>query len=143
MRGPAVALVVLLVALAGCSLLPPLPPEGIQLTIPARQDVRALPVTVVDRAGIVREATPAEIPARFTGATTVQAVDGRDDAVVLAWMGGTCDDRAVVTVEKAGDRYRVAVESRSSAMACNAAGVFRAVSLTLTQPVGSDAFDAP
>lgn len=67
MRHLGVALLAAL--LAGSSWLPP--PAGIQLTITARQDVRALPVIVVDNAEIVREATPAEIPAGFSGRTTV------------------------------------------------------------------------
>ena len=127
--------VVLVTALlAGCSLLPP--PAGIQLTIPARQDARALPVIVVDNAGIVREATPAEIPADFSGEATVQALAGRVDAVVLVWMGGGCDDRSIVTIDQAGARYRTTVESRTSAIGCSAVGVFRAVLLSLAQPVG-------
>lgn len=72
----------------------------------------------------------------------MQAVAGRADAVVLAWMGGACDDRAIVTIEQAGDRYRVTVESQTSAMGCSAVGISRAVLLSLTQPVGPDAFDA-
>ncbi len=138
MRSLGVALVAVL--LAGCSMLPP--PAGIQLTIPAGQEVRALPVTVVDNAGIVGEATPAAIPEGFSGETTVQAVGGRDDAVVLAWMGGDCDDRTVITIEQAGDRYLASVENRSSAMGCSAVGILRAVLLSLTKPVGPDAFDA-
>src|SRR5215203_2607504 len=138
MRSLGSALVALL--LAGCSLLPP--PAGIQLTIPAGQDVPALPVTVVDNAGVVREAMPAEHPPGLSGETTVQAVAGREDAVVLAWTGGACDDRAVITIEQKGDRYRATVESRSSAMSCSAVGVLRAVLLSLTQPLGPEAFDA-
>jgi hypothetical protein len=128
------------VLLAGCSLLPP--PAGIQLTIPAGEEVRALPVTVVDNAGVISEATPVENPVGFSGQTTVQALDGRDDAVVLAWMGGACDDRAIITIEQTGDRYRATVESQSSAISCSAVGVSRAVLLSLNQPVGPDAFDA-
>lgn len=138
MRSLGVALVAAL--LAGCS--PPPPPAGIQLTIPERQDVRALPVTVVDHAGIVRQATPAEIPANFSGETTVQAIPGRGDAVLLAWTGGACDDRAIVTIDEVGDRYRATVEAQSSAISCSTVGVFRAVLLSLTERVEPDAFEA-
>jgi hypothetical protein len=126
--------------LAGCSLLPPL--AGIQITIPAHQDVPALPVTVVDDAGVVVEAATADIPEGFLGETSVEPVAGRDDAVVLAWMGGECDDRAIIKIQPAGNRYRATAESPSSAMGCSAVGVFRAVLLSLNKPVAAEAFDA-
>ena len=138
MRSPGLLLSAVL--LAGCSMLPP--PAGIQLTIPATSEVRALPVTVVDIVGIIREATPTTlgIPADLSTGTTVLAVAGRDDAVVVAWLGGACDDRAIVTVGEVGDRYQATVESRSSAMGCSAAGIFRAVLMSLTRPLGPYAF---
>ncbi len=136
MRTLGVAFVAVL--LAGCSLFPP---SGIQVTIPAGNGTRALPVTVVDHAGIVAGAAPAQAaaPADWSRGE-VQAVPGRNDAVLVAWVGGSCDDRAIITVDPDGDRYTVAVESQTSAMACNAAGVFRSVVLTLTKPTGADAF---
>jgi hypothetical protein len=125
--------------LVGCSLTPP---AGIQLTIPERQGVRALPVTVVDHAGIVRDATPAEIPLDFPGETNVQVIPVRGDAVLLAWIGGGCDDRAIVTIDAAGDRYRATVEAPSSAFGCTAVGISRAVLLSLVEEVEPDAFEA-
>jgi hypothetical protein len=125
--------------LAGCSALPP---PGIQVTIPAKQDVRALPVTVVDNTGIVLEVSPAAIPAGFNGVTRVEVVAGRDDAVVLAWTGGACDDRAIVRIDRAGNRYQAKVESQTSPLGCTAVGIFRAVLLSLTGPVGPDDFEA-
>jgi hypothetical protein len=147
MRVPAAAVLVALiaVALAGCSLLPP--PAGIQLTIPATGEVRALPVTVVDHAGIVRDAAPGELPDEGPGGvgpgTSVQAVPGRDDAVLVTWVGGSCDDRAIVAIDETGGRYAVTVRTESSATGCDAAGRFRAVLLSLVGPVAPDAFEAP
>lgn len=148
MRVPAAAVLVGLIAvvLAGCSLLPP--PAGIQLTIPATGEVRALPVTVVDHAGIVRDAAPGELPDKVvagpgTWEASVQAVAGRDDAVLVTWVGGSCDDRAIVTIDETGGRYAVTVRTESSATECDAAGRFRAVLLSLVGPVAPDAFEAP
>jgi hypothetical protein len=126
------------VLLAACSLLPP--PAGIQVTIPATLDVRALPVTVVDHAGIVREAGPADRLDVVETDAIVQAIPGREDAVLLTWMGGACDDRAIVTIDRDGDRFTVAVDTQSSATACSAVGIFRTLMLTLIEPVGAGAF---
>jgi hypothetical protein len=129
---------VLAVALAGCSLLPP--PPGIQLVIPATAERHALPVTVVDHAGIVRTAAATE-PWDATGETVVLPELGRDNVVRVAWMGGDCDDRAVITVDSAGAGYAVTVDSQSSASECSAVGVLREIRLTLSKPIGADAFE--
>ena len=60
--------------------------------------------------------------------------------MLVAWVGGSCDDRAIITIDPDGDRYTVTVESQSSAMGCDAAGHFRGVMLSLTEPAGADAF---
>jgi hypothetical protein len=136
MRTLGIALVAAI--LAGCSLLVP---PGIQVTIPAGDGTRALPVTVVDHAGIIAGAAPAQATAPVGWRLgEVGAVPGRADAVTVTWVGGACDDRAVITIDLAGDRYAVAVESQMSAMGCVAVGIFRSVVLTLTEPVGPDAF---
>jgi hypothetical protein len=56
-------------------------------------------------------------------------------------MGGDCDDRAVITVDSAGAGYAVTVDSQSSASECSAVGVLRQIRLTLSKPVGADAFE--
>ena len=130
--------VLVLTLLASCSLLPP--PAGIQVTIPAAQGVPALPVTIVDHASIVRGAAPAGRTNDVSSDTTVHAVAGRDDQVLLTWIGGACDDRAIVTIDRDAGRYRVSVTSDSSATACSAVGIFRTLLLDLTEHVGADAF---
>jgi hypothetical protein len=126
------------VLVAACSLLPP--PAGIQVTIPAAPGVQALPVTVVDHVGIVRNAAPADRPDDLDTRAVVRAIPGREDAVLLTWIGGDCDDRAIVTIDPDGDRFKVTVEARSSATACSAVGIIRTLMITLTRPVGADAF---
>jgi hypothetical protein len=138
MRGAGLGLGALL--LTGCGLLPL--PAGIQLTIPASPEVPALPVTVVDKAGIVRDASPAGLPGPVDIGPGTTVRPAGDDAVVVAWIGGACDDRAIVTVEKVGDRFEAWVESRSSAIGCSTVGVARAVTLSLRPPVGADAFSS-
>ena len=127
---------------AGCSLLPP--PAGIQGTIPG-DDWPDLPVTVVDRAGIVGSIAPGsggiEPDVSLTGA--VSAIPGRDDAVMLTWLGGECDDRSVITIDPVGTRYRVSIESPSTALGCSAVGIIRRLVLTLNRPAAPDAFETP
>jgi hypothetical protein len=68
-------------------------------------------------------------------------VPGREDAVLLTWIGGACDDRAIVTIDRDGERYRITVEAQVSAKGCRPVGIIRTLLLTLTEPVGSDAFE--
>ena len=139
MRGLGAALVVALVA--GCSVLPPLPPPaGIQVTIPLSDSAKALPVTVVDHAGIVRAAAPGAPVNGESTDTSIQAIPGRDDAVRLAWIGGACDDRTIITVDRIDAGFTVGLETPSSAGVCPAVGIFRSVVLELTAPVGAGAF---
>lgn len=126
------------IVLAGCSLLPT--PDGIQVTIPAAPEVPALPVTIVDNPGIVRQAAPANDAPSDLSSTSIEAVPGRDDAIRVAWLGGQCADRATVTINPVGDRFRVAVEELWSAWACSAVGLRRSIVLELVEPVGADAF---
>jgi hypothetical protein len=123
--------------LAGCALFPPM---GMLVTIPATRDAAALPVTIVDHGGIIRAARPDAHPGDVESRTSVQAVPGREDAVLLTKIGGACDDRAIVTIDPDGDRYRVTVEGQTSAKGCRPVGIIRTLLLTLTEPVGVDAF---
>jgi len=75
--------------------------------------------------------------------TTVQPIAGRDDAVLLTWIGGACDDRAIVSVDADAGSYGVTIDSPSSAMSCSAVGIIRSLVLELTEPVGADAFHMP
>jgi hypothetical protein len=124
--------------LAGCSML--LPPAGIQLTLPPVGDLGPHPVTVVDHAGILRAAAPGNPPNGFEPGVAIQAVTGRDEAVLLTWIGGECDDRSIVTIDPAGGGYRVHVDMPSSAMGCSAVGIPRSVLLTLDRAVEAASF---
>jgi hypothetical protein len=138
------AVVAVTIVVAGCSMLPP--PAGIQLTLPAVVDepgVPPVPVTVVDHAGIVRDAAPAERSDTLSGDTGVAAIQGQSDAVLFTWLGGECLDRAIVTIDAAGAGYRVTVDEPSSAMGCSAVGVIRTIRLGLTKPVPPEAFETP
>jgi hypothetical protein len=123
-------------AVTGCSLLPP--PGGIQLTIPATADIRALPVTVVDHAGIVRRAAPSGPALDDPSTTVVRGVPGRVDQLSVHWIGGDCDDRTILTIDTTANGYTLTVEPQSSASGCDAVGIFRSVLLDTTQPVNPD-----
>ena len=128
------------VLVAGCALLPP---DGLQVTLPAVDTIDPLPVTVVDNAGIVVGAAPGE--GSFLDdetAVAIEAVPGRDDAVWVNWLGGACDDRVTITIDPEGDQFRVATRTQPDVtiLACPAVGIFRSVLLELTGPMGVDAF---
>jgi len=133
--------VVLPVALlAACSLLPP--QAAVNLTIPATAELRALPMAIVDHAGIVAGARAVDGPENGTvHGIGVRAVPGRDDAVLVDWTGGACDDLATVTVDPKGNGFRVTLDTRTSSDGCIALGIARAVELRLAQPVGAAAFE--
>jgi hypothetical protein len=130
------ALIAASATVAGCSLLPP--PAGIQLTVPATADTRALPVTVVDHAGIVAGAAPGVPALGGSTGSAVRAIPGRVDQLSVDWIGGDCDDRTILTIDTAGSGYTLTVESQSSASGCNAVGIFRSVLLDMTEPVNPD-----
>ena len=94
----------------------------------------------MDHAGIVRKAAPGELPANLWE-TGVQAVAGRDDAVLLIWMGGACDDRAIVTIDQDAERFRATIKTPRFIGGCTAVGILRGVLLMLSEPVGPDAFE--
>jgi hypothetical protein len=131
--------------LAGCTLLPP--PAGIQVVIPGESEIpggpaiHALPVTIVDHADIVRGVGPGVPVGDVSPEHPVHAVPGREDVVALAWIGGECDDRTIITIDPDDDRYRVTIESQSLATSCSAVGIIRTLLVELTKPVGADAFE--
>ena len=131
------------VLIAGCALGQP---AGIQVTLPAVDPWDPLPVTVVDNAGIVAGAAPAD--GSFTNEDTderaveIGMLPGRDDAIQVDWTGGACDDRATVTIDPEGDTFRIATHTMQdlTALSCPAVGIPRSLVLTLTGPMDADAF---
>jgi hypothetical protein len=68
-------------------------------------------------------------------------VPGRDDAVLVDWTAGACDEHATVTVDPKGSGFRVTLDTRTTGTGCIALGISRAVVLTLAHPVGAGAFE--
>jgi hypothetical protein len=144
--GLAAALVLIAVVAAACAAPPPSaspspPRAGIHVAIPALgPGVQALPVTIVDHAGIVRDAGPGPVMTDVTSDTTVRAVPGVDDAVILTWLGGACDERVIVTIDPDGPQYRVTLRSDTAATTCPAVGIPRSLLLGLDEPRPAAAF---
>lgn len=125
---------------AGCSFLPP--PAGIQVILPENPDahVGPHPVTIVDHAGIVKDAAAAPRGVQDGVDASVEFVV-LGDHVLVTWTGGECDDRTILTIDRDGDRYRVHIDMQSSATSCSAVGIIRTVRFTLNRAVGADAFE--
>jgi len=147
-RGVVLAVVGAAVAAAACSApqptaSPALPsPGGLDVTLPALgPGLAALPLTIVDHGAIVRDGVPVDSTSD-TFDTRIVAVPGRDDAVLLQWLGGACDERVVVTIAQPDTRhYRVAVDTQRADVTCPAVGIPRALLLELVKPVPVAAFD--
>jgi len=128
------AVIVLAVAgvVGGCDAEPEPVPPILAAQFPPIGAAGPLPITVDDRTGLVRSI---EI-ARSEGNTGdgVSTVVGRPAAIRLQWTGGLCDRRAVLLFDRNGGRIEVTVTTQS-ADACRLAGIVRAVTLDLAEPI--------
>ena len=123
------AMALALVLLAGCSLLPG---RQFTYTFPAGPGLAALPVVLTDTTGTViglEEAPPGFQPRLDVGMATIAQ---NPNAVVIRWIGGSCDERVSITEE--GSPSVTFVVTTTSAVACDLGGVPRALLLHLSKP---------
>jgi len=134
LASPDLATLVLAAITAGCSVVF----QGRTVaTLPGREGVHEVPVGLDDPDGLVATVEVAEADASVTEPARAKV---EQQSVVLAWLGGACDSRAVVKVT--GNRETIFIVSRTDeaiGLGCVALGVPRAVAITFREPIGDRA----
>ena len=109
--GPHACLILTSLLLAGCYVQNPdrSEPRYFEFVFPAEGNVAALPFQASDLTGRivgveVDDRTP---PIPGLAEPFLAPLPGRPDALVVAWPGGTCDERADLNLELGGDRRPV------------------------------------
>ena len=93
-----------------------------------------LPVMVSDASSTVTGAAP--VRPNLSTNDPVEVVQGSaPNDVVVAWVGGGCDQLSQVTLDAA--RTTVSVSTLTTSQGCDAIGIERAVALTFGQPVAA------
>lgn len=120
----------LVVLVAGCH-----SSEGrtFQFEFPARLQMDALPVEIVDQVGILVAAAPGP---RGPGDGVVP-VPGLPDEVAVFWTGGLCDKGVTITFRAVPDGYTL-TERTDRAGNCAEVGVFRSAYLRFATPVPAE-----
>ena len=130
LRHPFVSIVAVGVLLAGCSLTA----RKFDLSFQAEGGRPALPVVVVDEAGLVELVAPVRSnppPVIPRGMSTMEA---SPNAVFVFWTGAECEERATITVS-GSDHLTIAVAITSNPDFCGVSGIRREVLIQLTRPV--------
>jgi len=101
---------------------------------PARGDIEALLVSIVDRAGLVSSVELGSGGALEDG---VAVVPGRPSSLEVSWLDGMCDDRVEVAIVSFGPMIKVAVRTdrAGGAGGRRLAGILRSVILNLDHPI--------
>lgn len=140
------ATVVLVVACVGALAACMAAPRG-NLTVIRDRPGDALSVTVVDETGWVSELAIVDPTEPFGRPSFgVENGKGRDDVLIVRWVGGRCRAPAVdtvITITRRGDRVGLTLQEKWSLQACsNDMGVFRQAELHLDQPLPAGKVDA-
>jgi endonuclease/exonuclease/phosphatase (EEP) superfamily protein YafD len=100
-------------------------------TFPAQGDIKALPIVVTDRTGLIRsiELQPGNAPE-----DGISVMPARPSSLVVSWLGGMCDERVDVAFGTFGPSARVAVSTKRAG-GCLLAGIGRSVILNLDRPI--------
>jgi endonuclease/exonuclease/phosphatase family metal-dependent hydrolase len=98
---------------------------------PAQGDIAPLPVTVIDRTGLVRSIEP--MPG-FDAPDGVSRHRDRADTLVVNWLGGMCDQGARVGLVSTGPIIRIAIQTDRQG-ACRLAGITRPLALQLDRAI--------
>ena len=125
------ALLVAAIAIAGCAATPePVERDPIAGSFPRAGEIAELPYRVWDRTGFV-DAVSVIVPGASVDG--VSGVPGRDDALLVHWMGGTCDDEVRIVLERTLDGLALSVDTDAG---CGLlAGFGRTLLLEFTAPI--------
>jgi hypothetical protein len=103
------------------------------VTLPAGHN--RLPIALLDRTGLVVEITEVPQNAAFTEGI-VGAEDGR--ALVFTWVGGSCDLRVLLTLERSAAGFRLLTRTDVTGQMCDMLGVSRQVAIRLSEPIAPE-----
>jgi hypothetical protein len=103
------------------------------VTMPDGQD--RLPIALLDLTGLVVEISEVPPNAAFTEGI-VGAEDGR--ALVYTWVGGSCDLRVLLTLERSAMGFRLLTRTDVTGQMCDMLGVTRQVAIRLSEPIAPE-----
>ena len=126
------AMVLATAGLAGCGSTTDPGPRAIDGVFPPSAELPQLPFRVGDQTGLVRAASVGNPSELLEG---VRPVPGRDDALSVIWIGGMCDRRVLVTLDRAADGLALNVATERDFGGCRMAGVYRHLVIEFTGPV--------
>jgi hypothetical protein len=139
--GRRISRIALAIALAGT--LAACGPSGrlFHTTLPSGDGWRALPVTLGDQTDLVVGIEPGPIDPFPDVDPDVRADPADPKALIVAWLGGACEDESVVVLHRGGGRYDMAVSSRGGLGSCPMVGIHRAIRIRTSEPVAIDLID--
>jgi hypothetical protein len=95
-----------------------------------------LPVTLLDQADLVVGIEPADGDTQGGPDPFVQVDPADPKALVLTWLGGLCDNDAVVSLSPTGSGYTLRLEVHQKlGLGCSAVGLLRGLRIVTSQPV--------
>ncbi len=120
------------VLLAGCSFVA----RTFDLAFPADAglNLAELPIVLRDETGQVVSVAVAPPIANVVGDVGMATIQGNVNAVILHWLGGSCDERVSITASGSG-QITFTLSTAERAGACDAVGHPRGVMVQLAHPV--------
>ena len=100
--------------------------------VTAPQGKNPLPVVLLDATGLVTALQSAE-PAAPPG-EGIHLADG-GTTIRYEWVGGACDERAELKLERVGDAIRLSAKTIDTGQACILIGIYRHVLIRLRLPI--------
>ena len=131
--------IVLAAAVVAC-----LPPAGtlFHTTLTTPDGLSPLPVTLGDQTNLVVGFEPGPIDPFADAHGNVRSDPADPKAIILAWIGGACENQSVVVFHPSGGRYDLAVSHRFGPfVSCPGIGIPRAVRIRTSEPVAIDLID--
>jgi hypothetical protein len=106
------------------------PQRGLFVVVPGDGPVGALPVTILDDAGLVLgvEAGP-------LGREGIVAATNRTNAVVYQWLGGLCDRLVTIRIDRLDGQISLLRTDEEAGTTCLLAGIERSVVIEFREPI--------
>lgn len=109
-----------------------LPARGLFVVLRGDGPTRGLPVTIIDRAGIVIGVDQA--PVGF-GRDAILGLPGRPNAIVYRWLGGECDRATTISVSRDDGVTELLRVDTFASTSCTLEGLERSVVIEFREPI--------